>query len=128
GGSEHLGILVNEPNKIPAGYEEHQITWHSPYVFVPRLNAEEQGRVATVIGEKLLHSTKDTLFLMPLKGVSSYSAEGGELYNTDLDDAYWESLQRELPDTIDVESMDVTAQDHALVERAVTYLIDKLEK
>ena len=65
---------------------------------------------------------------MPLKGVSSYSAEGGELYNTDLDDAYWESLQRELPDTIDVESMDVTAQDHALVERAVTYLIDKLEK
>ena len=127
GGSEHLGILVNEPNKIPTGYENHQITWHSPYVFVPRLNAEEQGRVAKVIGEKLSHSTKDTLFLMPLKGVSSYSAEGGELYNTELDDAYWESLQKELPNTIQVESMDVTAQDQALVERAVNYLIEKLE-
>ena len=127
GGSEHLGILVNEPNKIPTGYENHQITWHSPYVFVPRLNAEEQGRVAKVIGEKLSHSTKDTLFLMPLKGVSSYSAEGGELYNTELDDAYWESLQKELPNTIEVESMDVTAQDQALVERAVNYLIEKLE-
>ena len=127
GGSEHLGILVNEPNKIPTGYENHQITWHSPYVFVPRLNAEEQGRVAKVIGEKLSHSTKDTLFLMPLKGVSSYSAEGGELYNTELDDAYWESLQKELPDTIEIESMDVTAQDQALVERAVNYLIEKLE-
>jgi uncharacterized protein (UPF0261 family) len=127
GGSEHLGILVNEPNKIPAGYENHQITWHSPYVFVPRLNAEEQGQVAKVIGEKLSHSTKDTLFLMPLKGVSSYSAEGGELYNTELDDAYWESLQKELPNTIEVESMDVTAQDQALVERAVNYLIEKLE-
>jgi uncharacterized protein (UPF0261 family) len=127
GGSEHLGILVNEPNKIPTGYENHQITWHSPYVFVPRLNAEEQGRVAKVIGEKLSHSTKDTLFLMPLKGVSSYSAEGGELYNTELDDAYWESLQKELPHTIEVESMDVTAQDQALVERAVNYLIEKLE-
>ena len=127
GGSEHLGILVNEPNQVPAGYENHQITWHSPYVFVPRLNAEEQGRVAKVIGEKLSHSTKDTLFLMPLKGVSSYSAEGGELYNTELDDVYWESLQKELPNTIEVESMDVTAQDQALVERAVNYLIEKLE-
>lgn len=127
GGSEHLGILVNEPNKIPTGYENHQITWHSPYVFVPRLNAEEQGRVAKVIGEKLSHSTKDTLFLMPLKGVSSYSAEGGELYNTELDNVYWESLQKELPNTIEVESMDVTAQDQALVERAVNYLIEKLE-
>ena len=127
GGSEHLGILVNEPNKIPTGYENHQITWHSPYVFVPRLNAEEQGRVAKVIVEKLSHSTKDTLFLMPLKGVSSYSAEGGELYNTELDDVYWESLQKELPNTIEVESMDVTAQDQALVERAVNYLIEKLE-
>ena len=127
GGSEHLGILVNEPNQVPAGYENHQITWHSAYVFVPRLNAEEQGRVAKVIGEKLSHSTKDTLFLMPLKGVSSYSAEGGELYNTELDDAYWESLQKELPDTIEIESMDVTAQDQALVERAVNYLIEKLE-
>ena len=127
GGSEHLGILVNEPNQVPAGYENHQITWHSPYVFVPRLNAEEQGRVAKVIGEKLSHSSKDTLFLMPLKGVSSYSAEGGELYNTELDDAYWESLQKELPNTIEVESMDVTAQDQALVERAVNSLIEKLE-
>ena len=65
---------------------------------------------------------------MPLKGVSSYSAEGGELYNPALDAAYWESLQKELPDTIEIESMDVTAQDPALVERAVSYLIDKLEK
>ena len=64
---------------------------------------------------------------MPLKGVSSYSAEGGELYNTELDNVYWESLQKELPNTIEVESMDVTAQDQALVERAVNYLIAKLE-
>ncbi|MDA7518560.1 Tm-1-like ATP-binding domain-containing protein [Akkermansiaceae bacterium] len=127
GGSEHLGILVNKPSVVPEGWTKNQITWHSPYVFVPRLNAEEQGRVAKVIGEKLAHSTKDTLFLMPLKGVSSYSAEGGELYNPELDAAYWESLQKELPDTIEIESMDVTAEDPALVERAVNYLINKLE-
>jgi len=26
GGSEHLGLLVQEPSKIPAGYEDHMIT------------------------------------------------------------------------------------------------------
>ena len=127
GGSEHLGILVNEPSKVPEGWTKNQITWHSPYVFVPRLTAEEQGRVAKVIGEKLEHSKKDTLFLMPLKGVSSYSAEGGELYNPELDAAYWEALQKELPEQIEVEALDVTAEDPALVERAVNYLIGKLE-
>ena len=72
-------------------------------------------------------SKKDTLFLMPLKGVSSYSAEGGELYNPELDAAYWEALQKELPEQIEVEALDVTAEDPALVERAVNYLIGKLE-
>jgi len=127
GGSEHLGILVNKPNVVPNDWTDHQVTWHSPYVFVPRLNAEEQARVAQSIGEKLSHSTKDTLFLMPLKGVSSYSAEGGELYNPELDAAYWEALQKELPQTIEIEAMENNAQDDAFVERAVKYLIEKLE-
>ncbi|MBK1833221.1 Tm-1-like ATP-binding domain-containing protein [Roseibacillus ishigakijimensis] len=128
GGSEHLGILVNQPNKVPAGYEDHQITWHSPYVFVPRLNAEEQDKVAKNIGEKLQHSKKDTVFLMPLKGVSSYSAAGGELENPELDAAYWESLQKYLPDTIQTEALDYTAQDPEFVEYAVKTLINLIEK
>jgi uncharacterized protein (UPF0261 family) len=64
---------------------------------------------------------------MPLKGVSSYSAEGGELYNPELDVAYWEALQKELPQTIEIEAMENNAQDDAFVERAVKYLIEKLE-
>ncbi len=128
GGSEHLGILVSEPNKIPAGYEENIITWHTPYVFVPRLNAEQQVKVAENIGTRLKHSTKDTVFLMPLKGVSSYSANGGELYDSALDAVYWESLQNELPDTIKVDALENNAEDPAFVEYAVTTLINLIEK
>ncbi|MFT5904641.1 MAG: hypothetical protein ACI9E1_000226 [Cryomorphaceae bacterium] len=128
GGSEHLGILVQEPSKIPAGYEDHMVTWHTPYVFVPRPNAAEQDKIAQNIGERLKHSTKDTVFLMPLKGVSSYSAEGGELYNPELDASYWESLQKALPDTIKVEALDYSAEDPAFVEYAVKTLIDLIEK
>lgn len=127
GGSEHLGILVDKPNRVPPGYEEHQTTWHSPYVFVPRLKADEQARVAECIGDRLKHSTRNTLFLMPLNGVSSYSAEGGELYNPELDNAYWESLQKYLPDTIEVEALPYTAEDPVFVEYAVEKLLAMME-
>ncbi|MFT5142511.1 MAG: hypothetical protein ACI80V_003105 [Rhodothermales bacterium] len=127
GGSEHLGILVGEPNKAPAGYESHQIVWHSPYVFVPRLKADEQARVAECIGERLVHSTQKTVFLIPTKGVSSYSAEGGALYNPALDQAYRESLERCLPDSVEVEALDYTAEDRAFVAHAVRRLIALVE-
>ena len=127
GGSEHLGLLVSEPNKVPEGWEDHLITWHTPYVFVPRLNAEEQAKVANTIGERLQHATSKTAFIMPLKGVSSYSAEGGELYNTDLDAAYWDALQKAIPEHIEVESLELTAEDPAFVEHAVSKLISMIE-
>lgn len=128
GGSEHLGILVSEPNIAPEGYEDHQVTWHSPFVFVPRLKADEQARVAKSIGERLVHSTRNTLFLMPAKGVSSYSAEGGELYNPELDEAYRDSLKEYLPETIEVETLDYTAEDPAFIAHAVRRLIEMIDR
>ena len=127
GGSEHLGFLVSEPNKLPAEYENHQVTWHSPYVFAPRLNAEDQDSIAACIGERLQHTTGNAIFMMPLKGVSSYSAEGGELYNPELDATYWESLQKHLPDAIKTEALDYTAEDPAFIEHAVKTLISMIE-
>lgn len=128
GGSEHLGILVSEPNKVPAGYGDHQITWHSPYVFVPRLKADEQARVAASIGERLQYSTRNTVFLIPTKGVSRYSAEGGELYNPALDLAYRDSLLEHLPKTVEVEILDYSAEDPAFVAHAVNRLIGMIER
>ncbi len=127
GGSEHLGILVDEQQKVPPGYEEHQVTWHSPFIFVPRLNQQQQHKVAENIALRLEHSTANTVFVMPLKGVSSYSAEGGELYNPELDAAYWNSLQQTLPKTIKLESYQLTAEDPTFVKQAVQTLIDLIE-
>jgi len=127
GGSEHLGILVQEPNKVPEGWENNTITWHSPYVFVPRPNAEQQHKIAENIGDRLQHSSKNTIFLMPLKGVSSYSREGGELYNPELDTAYWESLQQTLPSAIETEALNFNAEDPEFIEHAVQKLIKMIE-
>ena len=127
GGSEHLGILVEVPNQVPAGWKNHQVTWHSPYVFVPRLNVEEQDRVAAEIGKRLAHTNGDCTFLMPLKGVSAYSAEGGELFNPELDASYWTSLQNHLPASVELQSLNLTAEDPAFVEHAVETLAAMME-
>ena len=127
GGSEHLGILVEAPNQVPAGWEDHQVTWHSPYVFVPRLKEQDQDRVAAEIAQRLEHTNGDCTFLMPLKGVSAYSAEGGELYNPNLDASYWASLQKYLPSTVELQSLQLTAEDPAFVEHAVETLVAKME-
>ena len=129
GGSEHLGILVSEANKIPDGYENHQITWHTPFVFVPRLNQAEQDRVAQNISRRLekIKDPSKALFLMPRKGVSSYSVQGGELYNQSLTDGYWESLQKHLPSKLPKEALDYAAEEPQFVEYAVEKLIQLME-
>lgn len=127
GGSEHLGILT-DPNQTPAGYENHQDTWHSPVIYVPRINAEEQGKVAQEIGKRLSHTTGNAVFLYPLKGVSRYShAEVGEIPNADLDAVYWEQLQEALPETITAEAMPYNAEDAEFVTHAVQTLISLIE-
>ena len=127
GGSEHLGILVPHPNEAPDGWEDHKIVWHSPYVFVPRLNAEEQDRVAAEIGKRLQHTQGNCTFLMPLKGVSAYSAEGGELFDPELDAAYWSSLQTHLPPQVEIQSLNLNAEDPLFVEHAVETLVAMME-
>jgi uncharacterized protein (UPF0261 family) len=127
GGSEHLGLLTQKAHVVPEGWDENMITWHSPVVFVPRPNAEQQHKIAENIGKRLEHTKKNAVFMMPLKGVSSYSAEGGELYNPELDAAYWESLQQTLPKTLPVETYELTAEDPKFVEACVNHLIAMME-
>jgi len=55
GGAEHLGILT-APNELPDEYKNHDYVWHSPVVFVPRLNNVEIVRVAKSICDRLSHT------------------------------------------------------------------------
>ena len=127
GGSEHLGILT-DPNVTPAGYEDHQDTWHSPVIYVPRVNEEEQGKIAADIGRRLKHTRGNAVFLYPLKGVSRYSnVEIGEIPNAEMDAKYWEQLQNALPATIKKEALDYNAEDPEFVEHAVKTLIGLIE-
>jgi uncharacterized protein (UPF0261 family) len=126
GGAEHIGVLLKEPNTVPERWRDHQQTFHNPYVFVPRLNAEEIAKLAKVICERLRHTTKDAVFLMPTKGVSRYSAPGAELEDRESDAAFWQALQANMPKGVEARALDNNAEDPAFVEHAVATLVAML--
>ncbi len=87
GGAEHLGILVS-PNEVPEAYKNHKYVFHSPVVFVPRLNATEIRLVADDICERLQHTKDKAYFMIPKGGVGRYSMKDGVLYDPASDAAF----------------------------------------
>ena len=126
GGAEHLGILV-PPNEVPEEFKDHKIVFHSPVVFVPRLNAEEIQRVAASICDRLQHTKNKAYFMIPKGGVGRYSKVGGVLYDTESDAAFFDYLKKNLPSNIEVIERDHYVEDPAFVKEAVDKLIELIE-
>lgn len=127
GGAEHLGILV-PPNEVPEAYKNHKKVFHSPVVFVPRLNVEEIQRVADDICQRLQHTKDKAYFMIPKGGVGRYSYKGGILEDKESDEAFFNRLKAGLPENIIVVERDTYAEDPAFVKEAVDLLISLIEE
>jgi uncharacterized protein (UPF0261 family) len=127
GGAEHIGLLLKTPNEPPEAYRDHRYTFHSPVVFAPRLNAEEIARVAREITGRLRSTTGNAAFLIPTRGVSRYSVEGGPLADPDGDRVFFEALRSTMPAGVEVREMDAGAEDVEFVEACVSTLIGMVE-
>jgi uncharacterized protein (UPF0261 family) len=126
GGAEHLGILV-PPNEVPEEYKDHKIVFHSPVVFVPRLNVEEIQRVADDICQRLQHTKDKAYFMIPGLGVGRYSYPGGVLEDKESDRAFFDRLKAGLPKNIEVIERELTAEDPVFVKECVDKLIELIE-
>lgn len=127
GGAEHLGILVS-PNEVPDAYKNHKYVFHSPVVFVPRLNVEEIQRVADDIVGRLQYTKDKAYFMIPKGGVGRYSYAGGILEDKESDEAFFNRIKGGLPENIVVIERDTYAEDPAFVKEAVELLIELIEE
>ncbi len=127
GGAEHLGVLVS-PNEVPEEYKGHKYVFHSPMVFVPRLNAEEIQRVANDICQRLQHTKNKAYFMIPKGGVGSYSKEGGVLHDPESDEAFFSYLKSNLPSNIEVIESEAYVEDPEFVREAADLLISLIEE
>jgi len=127
GGAEHIGLLC-EPNSAPEAWKDHQLVFHSPVIVAPRLNAEEIVTVGREITKRLAHTTGNAAFVIPLKGVSRYSVEGGPLVDRASDEAFFGALRDGMPSGVELVELDHGAEDDAFVDACVDRLIAMMEQ
>lgn len=127
GGSEHLGLFVDEPNVVPDEYKDHKHTFHSPVVFVPRLNAEEMTQVAHEITRRLEGAGSNTIFMLPEGGTSRYSISGGVLHAPEVDAVFFDELEKTMPENIEVIRHSGAAEGADFVREATSRLIALIE-
>ncbi len=126
GGAEHLGILV-PPNEVPAAYKNHKYVFHSPVVFVPRLNVKEIQKVADDICQRLQHTKSKAYFMIPKGGIGRYSKIGGVLEDHESDTAFFDRLKANMPSNIEVIERELYVEDPAFVREAADLLIALIE-
>lgn len=126
GGAEHLGILVS-PNEVPEEFKNHKKVFHSPVVFVPRLNEKEIIKVADEICKRLQYTKNKAYFMIPKGGVGRYSYEGGILEDKSSDEAFFKRLKEKMPKNIVVLERDTNAEDPSFVREAIDLLIELIE-
>ncbi|MDF1592006.1 MAG: Tm-1-like ATP-binding domain-containing protein [Desulfobacterales bacterium] len=91
-----------------------------------RTSAEEMVLVARAVADKLNNHTekKSIKFLIPTRGFSSLSGEGGVLYDPEVDAAFLVELKNRLDPDIKIVEVDAHINTPAFAEAVVTALKD----
>lgn len=93
-----------------------------------RTTADELRAVARLVAEKLNRGRGPVRFLVPLRGWSSLSEEGGPLYDPEADRAFLEELSPLLRPEIEVQELDLALNTPEFARAAVTALLEMLEE
>ena len=113
-------LVVNEGTEGPG-------VFHSPGIFVPRLNRHELFQVGEEICKRLQSTSSKAVFMLPLRGVGRYSIPGGPLHDPDGDAAFFGALRAGMPTGVNVVEIDADAEDSAFIREAVRRLVEMLE-
>jgi uncharacterized protein (UPF0261 family) len=127
GGIDHIGIALDKPNDVPAKFAGHLYSYHNPMILVPRPRRDETHAVVAELAKRLAGAGANTQFLLPTRGVSSYSAAGGALYNADFDTDIRDAVRTLMPPGLTVVEVDASAEDPAFITEAVNRLTSMIE-
>jgi uncharacterized protein (UPF0261 family) len=127
GGVDHIGIMLDTPNTVPDEYKDRPHSFHNPVIFVPRTTGEELVRMMEEIRDRLQDAKTNTVFVLPTKGLSSYSIAGGDLYDLESDTVFHQAVRDLIPEFIPLIEVEAGAEDPAFVERCIDELINLIE-
>jgi uncharacterized protein (UPF0261 family) len=121
-------LVFNEPETVPAKYQDRTLIRHSPQITDVRLNREEMAQVGKEVARRLQHTQTDAVFLIPTEGYDSYSVKGQGFYDPEADAAFVRELKTRLPENIRIIERDTHIEDPAFAAEAAQCLISLMKR
>lgn len=114
---------------IPKKYEGRNFYKHNPSVTLMRTSIEENRILGEKIAEKLNLAKKDTVLMIPKKGLSGIDLEGKPFYAPEEDEILFSTIKENLNNNVvKVIEMDTDINNKEFAEKAAQELIHMIEK
>ncbi|UCB47324.1 MAG: Tm-1-like ATP-binding domain-containing protein [Spirochaetota bacterium] len=109
-------------------YSDRKVYRHSPAIYLVRVKKGEMAKLGKVFSRKLNASKGPVEIVFPLKGLSQANAEGKALYDSEADNAFLESLKKNISKNIPVHVLDKHINDQLFAEFAAERLLALMRK
>lgn len=119
-------VNFGESTTVPAKFAGRLFYQHNPQVTLMRTNAEENAELGRILAEKVNAYTAPATLLLPLRGVSVISAEGGTFYQPASDQALFEAVRQHARPGLPVLELDATINDPAFAAAAAEALLKNI--
>jgi len=120
-------LVYNEPDTVPAKYQDRTLIRHSPQITDLRLNREEMVAVGKEVARRLQHTRDDAVFMIPTAGYDSYAIKGKGFYDPEADAAFVAELKAGLPPSIRIVERDTHIEDPVFATEAAETLMRLIE-
>ena len=108
---------------VPERFKSRNLYSWAPDVTLMRTNAAENKILGESIANKLNQSTGKVSVLLPLKGISIVSSEGGVFYDPEVDTLLFDTIKKKVQAAIPVTEIAANINDPIFAEKAVKLLL-----
>ena len=112
---------------VPDPYKDRLLYSWAPDVTLMRTNKEENYMLGKTIAEKINKSKGLTTILLPLRGISIVSSEGGAFHDPEIDQVLFQSIKDHSSAAIPITEMDCNINDHQFALKAVNKLLEMIQ-
>jgi uncharacterized protein (UPF0261 family) len=111
---------------VPAKFAQRKLYQHSPSVTLMRTTPEENAEIGRRVAIRLSQTRGPAKVVLPLRGVSAYSKEGGPFHDPEADARAIDAVLRELRPGIPAETLETDINDPAFARACAEALIELL--
>lgn len=113
---------------VPDKFANRNLYKHNPTVTLMRTTVEENEIIGKKIAEKLNMSKRNTILMLPLKGVSGIDAKDQPFYGEEQDKKLFNTLRKYTnKDVVTIQEMDCNINDIEFAHKAAQNLIELME-